>query len=81
MRIEVRLFAAAAQAVQARSVIIEVEPPATLADLVDKLAESYPQLQPLLGISRWAIDCDFVPLETTIGEQKEIAMIPPVSGG
>lgn len=81
MRIKVHLFAAAAQAVQARELEIELADGAQLAELGLRLGLAHPQLRSLISISRWAVDHQFASLETTINEAQEIALIPPVSGG
>lgn len=81
LRIQVHLFAAAAQAAQARSVVVEVSPSATLADVATALRLGWPALASLIGVSRWAIDHQFASLDTVINEHQEIALIPPVSGG
>ena len=64
-----------------------VEPPAsvvTVADLVDWLAgASAPHAEAFENRARLraAIDQDFVPLDTSIGNAREIAIFPPVTGG
>ena len=81
MRIKVHLFAAAAQAAQARVLEIDLASGATLADLAEQLGQACPQLRSLISISRWAVNQQFAALETTINATQEIALIPPVSGG
>ena len=81
MRIKVYLFAAAAQAVEARELEVDIAPGAALGELAERLSDAQPQLRSLISISRWAIDHQFAPLETIISESQEIALIPPVSGG
>ncbi len=81
MKVQIHLFAAAAQAVAARQVTLEVQEGATLAEVAHELSRLYPQLAQLVTISRWAVDQEFVPLSTAVDSQREIALIPPVSGG
>lgn len=81
MTITVLLFAGAADAVAQRSASVEVADAATVADVAASLGAAYPQLRGLLAISRWAIDCEFVPLTALVTAGKEVALIPPVSGG
>lgn len=81
LRIPVHLFAAAAQFAQARTVVVEVSPGATLGDVAVALRLQCPALASLIGVSRWAIDHQFASLDTVINEHREIALIPPVSGG
>ena len=56
----------------------------TIADLVDWLAMSSAGHAAAFadrGRLRAAIDQDFVPLDTPIGQAREIALFPPVTGG
>ena len=56
----------------------------TIADLVDWLATSSAGHAAAFadrGRLRAAIDQDFVPLDTPIGQAREIALFPPVTGG
>jgi molybdopterin converting factor small subunit len=41
----------------------------------------YPNLAPLIAISRVAVNRSFATNEQTISGEEEIALIPPVSGG
>lgn len=81
MRIEILLFAGSAQLAGQRSICVELDAPATLADLAAALQAVAPQLSHLLPVSRWAVDQEFMPLSTKIAPGQEIALIPPVSGG
>ena len=56
----------------------------TIADLVDWLSTSSAGHAAAFedrGRLRAAIDQDFVPLDTPIGQAREIALFPPVTGG
>ena len=81
MTITILLFAGAADILSQRSVSVQVQEGATLADVATSLRAAYPQLSSLLDISRWAVDRDFVPLTGLVEAGTEIALIPPVSGG
>lgn len=81
LRIEVHLFAAAAQMAQCRAAFVEVNEGAQLAQVASQLGEMYPTLKGLLAISRWAVDHQFASLDTLVTDQQEIALIPPISGG
>lgn len=83
-RVTVQLFAGAAAAVGQRVVEVDVAADARVSELAAALAQAYPELQPLLQHSRWAIGNDFVPLEQRLDgatSPLSVAMIPPVSGG
>lgn len=65
----------------------QVERPAagaTVADLIDMLAARGGGYAQALGDParlRAAIDQRFVPLDTVVGEAREVAIFPPVTGG
>ncbi|RJG55427.1 molybdopterin converting factor subunit 1 [Sphingobium terrigena] len=60
------------------------EPGATVADLVAELAARGGGHAEALGDTarlRAALDQRFVPLDTLIGDARELALFPPVTGG
>lgn len=59
----------------------EVAPDWTVAHLLDELARLRPALKPLRGAYRVAVDCEFASEEQSLQGAKEVALIPPVSGG
>lgn len=81
MRVNVLLFAGAAELAGQRSVTLEIGPEATLQEVADALRASHPQLSTMLQSSRWAVDQQFAPLSTKLTGREELAFIPPVSGG
>ena len=81
MTIKILLFASAADIAGNQSVSVEVPAGATIADVAGAVRNALPELSSLLGVSRWAVNCDFVPLTARIADGKEVALIPPVSGG
>ena len=81
MTITILLFASAAELAARRSLTVEVPTGATVADVADSLRQQVPQLSNLLDISRWALEHEFVPLSASVTPDKELALIPPVSGG
>lgn len=60
---------------------LDIPPHATVAELRSVLIEDYPRLNSLASMSRWAVDGEFVDEFQRLGDCKQIAMIPPVSGG
>ena len=81
MRIEVKLFAAASQFVDLAVAVVDLQGPATIADLRRELILQYPQLAPLSSHLLFAIDQDYATEDAVINPTQEIAAIPPVSGG
>ena len=81
LRVEVRLFAAAADLAGARQLELSVPEGCPLTEFVQCLVQHHPSLQPLARVSRWAVDEQFVPADFTVQRELTIAMIPPVSGG
>ena len=80
--VEILLFAAAADAVGAGRVSIEIEFPIGVSALAQSLAEAHPQLARIIPASRLAVDQRFVPADFIIeAPPRELALIPPVSGG
>ncbi len=81
MKVKVKMFAAAREAVGAAEVIVELAEPARVSDLRSALEVEYPQLAILLSQALFAIDAEYADASTPIPATAEIACIPPVSGG
>jgi molybdopterin converting factor small subunit len=81
MTIKILLFASAADIAGRQSVSVEVPAGATIADAAAAVRNALPELSRVLDVSRWAIDCEFVPLTASLAVSQEVALIPPVSGG
>ena len=81
MKISVLLFAALREAVGAPRVEMETAEGATPRRLAETLAERYPQLRPHLKAMAFAVDGEFVAAEANLHHVKELALLPPVSGG
>ena len=80
--LDVLLFAGAADAVGADRVSVEVELPIDVSSLARAIAEAHPQLSRIIPASRLAVDQRFVPTDHIIvAPPRELALIPPVSGG
>ncbi len=81
MIVQVKLFAAARQAVDRESVEVELDQVSTVRDLRHALVQQYPALaqwEPHLLI---AVDQQYARQEDAIAPGQEIACFPPVSGG
>ncbi len=81
MIVEVKMFAAARQAVNAESVQLTLTCPIRVHELREQLAEQYPNLKPLLERSLIAVDEQYAGDDTMIAAGADVAVIPPVSGG
>ncbi len=81
MKINVRLFAGAAQVAGTRTVEVEVSDGADVAAVRDALLNRLPQLKALCDVSLWATDTEVLDERTVLKAGSELAMIPPVSGG
>jgi molybdopterin converting factor subunit 1 len=82
MKVEVRLFAVCRE--RAGRDRITVELPGTRASvrsLVSVIADSVPELAPLLPRVRVAVDLEFAGPDDELAEGADVALIPPVSGG
>ena len=79
--IRVLLFAGAAEIMQSRCIDITARMPVSVSALADKIATRHPQLKALVGISRWAVDGQFVADEANLDQADDVAMVPPVGGG
>lgn len=80
MRVRVKLFGPEAKAAGTREANLELADP-TCAALIERLAEDYPALRPLLGTCRFAVNHDFVDMSYTFKPTDEVALIGMVSGG
>ncbi len=79
--LSVRLFAEARDRAGEDVIAVRLEPPATVGALRRRLAERYPQLEPLLPHAMFAVSHDYVSDEHPLTSEVEIALILPVSGG
>ena len=91
--LKIRLFAGAAELAGKQTInlrlpsSIEAASPAprqlmTVASLAEALIEQHPELRDIVAASRWALDEEFVALDSTLPETAtNVVLIPPVSGG
>ncbi len=80
-KVEVRLFAAARDAVGRERVPARVPLDGTVADLLRHLEDAHPAAAPVLRTCRVAVDLEFAAPGDEIPEGAEVALVPPVSGG
>ncbi|MFN0058802.1 MAG: MoaD/ThiS family protein [Planctomycetota bacterium] len=81
MEIEVLLFASLADALGQPSLRTPVTAHTTAAALLAELALAYPQLAASLRHTRVARDARFLEADEFVLPARELALIPPVSGG
>lgn len=80
MRLSVRLFASAREAVGSSKIDLELPRDANVGTLIGVLRNEYPLLAtlPELVIS---VNYEYAPADRPLDERDEVALIPPVSGG
>ena len=77
---KVLLFAGLKERARADEIEVRLPPGATVGDLLQAIAQQHPSLADMVGGCRVAVDQEFMqPSDSADG--KEIALIPPVSGG
>ena len=81
MQIQVLLFAGLREAAGATSITVSLDGSPTVADLLQAVARSHPNLADRLPPCRVAVDEVFADADTSIPDGAEVAIIPPVSGG
>ncbi|MGH7506778.1 MAG: MoaD/ThiS family protein [Longimicrobiales bacterium] len=81
MRIRLLLFAHYRDLAGAGEIDLEVPPGATAADVVRVLRSSGGGRDRLPAEPVVAVNTEYVPLDTTIRDGDELALLPPVAGG
>lgn len=79
--LNVLLFAAARDYIGSEFVAIDVPDDATAGDVLNKLSELSPFMAELVPYCRLAIDERYAEASASIQGAREVALIPPVSGG
>lgn len=81
MKVRIKLFAAAKELAGRDTLEIEVPDGAKIADARSAVVTAVPALEQIVAHSVWAIGAEYVPNNTPLTTNSEIALIPPVSGG
>lgn len=81
MSVTILLFASVAEAVGSRRLEIDSQPGDRVAEIRDRLLAAYPQLERFAPNLLYALDEEYVTLDSPIGDGTTLALIPPVSGG
>lgn len=79
IHVRVRLFAAYREAARTNRLEADLPAGATVADLVEQLAQQVPALKSTSGLV--AVNQAYVRADHRLGDGDEVAFIPPVSGG
>lgn len=81
MELEVRYFASLTDRAGCSAEAIEVDPTLTVAELWKLLVERHPSLNEVGFRPLAAADRSYVKWDSVIGSVREVAFLPPVSGG
>ena len=75
------LFSVLRQRIGEGRLTLDLELPATGADLLDHLEAQYPVIGDYRPVLRLAVNHEYVPETVTLADGDEVALITPVSGG
>ena len=81
MNIQIKLFATLKDRAGSSQVEVDLPDGATVATLLERLAQTQPKLAPALATSLVAVNHEFAFPTTVIRSGDELALFPPVSGG
>ncbi|MET3288983.1 UNVERIFIED_CONTAM: molybdopterin converting factor subunit 1 [Brevibacillus sp. OAP136] len=81
MQVKILLFAGLAERAGKRELLIEVDESATVHALLETIGSDYPQLAELLPNCFVSVNQEYANPDTTISQNDEVAILPPVSGG
>jgi molybdopterin synthase sulfur carrier subunit len=79
--VTVKLFAAYQEAYGAEEIQQQFPPETEVKAVLDKILQENPQLEQWREVTRFGVNLNFVPPETTLKDGDEVVLIPPVSGG
>src|SRR5438270_8739461 len=81
MRIRVLLFGQLKDIVGKPEETLELEPGASLSDLVAHYGHRFAQFQPLSRSIACALNQEYAPASALLKDGDEVGLLPPVSGG
>lgn len=81
MRCEVRLFGGLADRAGAPRIPVELDGGATVGALREAVAHQHPELAPLLGRTKVAVDLEVAEDAQVLAPDARLALLPPVAGG
>ena len=81
MKVDVRYFASLVDATGKQGETVEIDTPATVQGLWDLLVSRYPGLGEVAYRPMVACDMEYSDWERDLAGVREVAFLPPVSGG
>ena len=81
MKVRVKLFAVAKELAGYDELEVELPNGATISDLRSAIVIVSPALARIVPHALWAVGTEYATDSTTLTEQSQVALIPPVSGG
>ena len=81
MKVRVKLFAVAKDLAGCDELSVELPAGATIRDLRGAIVIVSPALARIVPHALWAVGADYANDDTSLNEESEVALIPPVSGG
>ncbi len=81
MKLQIHLFATLKERAGTAQVPLQLPDGATVADLLDALAQRYPSLAPSLPTALVAVNHTYAARTQPLQPGDEVAIFPPVSGG
>ncbi|MFG6096526.1 MoaD/ThiS family protein [Leptolyngbyaceae cyanobacterium CCMR0082] len=79
--ITLKLFAVYQDVLGCPEMTMELPEGITVRELCDRICNQYPDLKKWQGLTRFAINLNFVEADTPLSNGDEVVLIPPVSGG
>ena len=80
-KIPIQLFAVARDLAGAEEIVVALPEEATVAELRARLFEEVPALRAVGQKLRFAVDQQYAQEDMLLNDVREVALIPPVSGG
>ena len=81
LELGVKVFAAVRESLGVDTVSVSLPGGARVSDLLDALAEGYPEIARLRSSLAVAVNHEIARAERTLAPGDEVALIPPVGGG
>lgn len=81
MTVKVLCFAQLRDRIGDSETVVPLPGGARGCDLLRVLKDRHPQVEPLLAVSRLAVNCEYVSGDVELQDGNEVVIIPPVSGG
>lgn len=81
MQVRIKFFALIRERAGVSELSLDLPDDSTVASAIERLSQQFPQTREFLFRCAFAVNREYVPAETTLRENDELAIIPPVSGG